>query len=63
MENNKNSKTTDHKNTNKMDENNLYYRDLLPTGTSQVTEDFLLKIFKLMIRHINRSNDRNEKVI
>jgi len=39
-----------------------YFEDILPLGDHEVTTEFLQKIVDLMFGHIQKTNDRNEKV-
>lgn len=41
---------------------NLSYKDMLPTGSFDITVEFLQKVTDMMFAYINKSIDRKEKV-
>lgn len=41
---------------------NLSYKDMLPTGSFDITVEFLQKVTDMMFAYINKSVDRKEKV-
>jgi hypothetical protein len=40
-----------------------FYLDLLPNGNYDESVEFLHKIFEIMAKHIQSTNDRKEKVV
>jgi len=46
-----------------LDYENLYYNNVLPHGKIGVTDDFLHKTTDIVVKHLAKSNDRNEKVV